>query len=58
VCNLRWEWEIPIPELESSVFIIPRERVKDRQDRLVVLNSVARSVIEEVRGENPDYVFT
>ncbi len=58
VCNLRWEWEVPIPELETSVFIIPRERVKNRQDRLVVLNSVSRSVIEEVRGVNPDYVFT
>jgi integrase len=58
VCNLRWEWEIPIPELETSVFIVPRERVKNRQDRLVVLNAVAQSVVEEIRGEHPDYVFT
>jgi len=57
VCRLRWEWEIPIPEMETSVFIIPRERVKNRQDRLVILNSVALSVIEEVRGKHGDYVF-
>lgn len=58
VCNLRWEWEIALPELETSVFIIPGERVKNLQDRLVVLNSPARCVIEEVRGEHPNYVFT
>jgi len=58
VCSLCWDWEIPIPELETSVFIVPQERVKNRQDRLVVLNSVARQVIEEVRGEHPKYVFS
>ncbi len=58
VCGLRWEDEIEIPELQTSVFIIPGKRVKNRQDRLVVLNSVASRVIEEVRGENPHWVFT
>jgi integrase len=32
--------------------------VKNREDRLVVLNSVAKSVIEEVRGQHREYVFT
>ena len=58
VCNLRWEWEVPVPELDTSVFIIPEERVKNGEERLVVLNRVARSVIEQVRGEHPEYVFT
>jgi integrase len=58
VCNLRWEWEVPVPELETSVFLIPSERVKNRQDRLVVLNKIAQQVIEEVRGIHPVYVFT
>src|SRR3990167_4189110 len=26
VCQLRWEWEMPIPELNMSVFIIPKHR--------------------------------
>ena len=47
VCNLRWEWEIEVPELKTSVFIIPADRVKNRQDRLVVLNRVAKSIIEK-----------
>lgn len=58
ICGLQWEDEIEIPALETSVFIIPGERVKNKEVRLVVLNSVARQVIEEVRGENSQWVFT
>lgn len=56
ICNLRWEWEVKIPE--GSVFIIPAWQVKNRQDRLVVLNNIAHSVINQVRGIHPNYVFT
>ena len=58
VCGLRWEWEIDVPELGTSVFLIPEEKVKNGDERLVVLNSVAKSVIESLRGEHPTYVFT
>jgi integrase len=58
VCKLLWEWEVPMPELNSSVFIIPARVVKNREDRLVVLNRVAHSVIEKVRGIHPTHVFT
>jgi integrase len=58
VCQLRWDWEVQVPELSTSVFIVPGEQVKNREDRLVVLNRVARSVVEEVRGIHPEYVFT
>ena len=58
VCGLRWDWEIEVPELGTSVFIIPSERVKNGEDRLVVLNRIAKSVIDSVRGEHADYVFT
>ncbi len=58
VCRLRWEWEETIPELGRSVFIIPGALVKNRRDRLVVLNDVASSVIDACRGQHPAYVFT
>ena len=58
VCYLRWEWEIPVTELATSVFVIPQDHVKNGEERLIVLNRVARSVIEKVRGEHPEYVFT
>jgi len=57
VCGLRWEWEEEIPHLNTSVFIIPAHRVKNREERLVILNSTAREVIDEVRGAHPEYVF-
>ena len=58
VCSLRWEWEIDVPELDTSVFLIPEERVKNGEERLVVLNNVAKSVVESVRGQDRMYVFT
>ncbi|WP_346396016.1 tyrosine-type recombinase/integrase [Pseudomonas syringae] len=65
VCKLRWEWEIAVPELNTSVFLIPadfggrhaRSGVKNGDERLVVLNSVARSIIEKQRGVSKDWVF-
>jgi integrase len=58
VCQLRWDWEVKVPELKTSVFIIPGTFVKNGDERLVVLNRVAQSVIEDVRGEDDEYVFT
>ncbi|MEJ2719138.1 MAG: tyrosine-type recombinase/integrase, partial [Deltaproteobacteria bacterium] len=52
------EWEIPVPEMETSVFIIPARKVKNRQDRLVILNRAAKAVVDEMRGLHPEYVFT
>ena len=47
-----------MPELETSVFIIPRDFVKNGLDRYVILNRIARSVIESCRKEHPEFVFT
>jgi integrase len=58
VCNLLWEWEVEVPELDTSVFIIPAHRVKNREDRLVVLNRVAREVVESMRGVHLTHVFS
>jgi hypothetical protein len=49
VCQLRWKWEVPVAELETSVFVIPaefggrseRSGVKNREDRVVALDDVA-----------------
>lgn len=58
VCQLRWEWEISLPELGTSVFLIPGELVKNREDRLVVLNRIAKSVVDSVRGQHRTHVFS
>ena len=63
LCNLQWSWEQRVPELDTpeikrSVFVLPSTSVKNRQARAVILNDIAHSVLEEVRGEHPVYVFT
>lgn len=57
ICGLTWDMEVSIPEMDTSVFIVPGYRVKNRQDRLVILNRVAKAVIEEQRGQHPTHVF-
>lgn len=63
VCSLKWKWEVPFPELGTSVFIIPgRENgegvTKNRDSRVVVLNTIARSIVEGMRGIHPVHVFS
>lgn len=65
VCKLNWEWEIRVPELGTSVFLIPadfggrneRSGVKNRDERLVVLNKVAMRIVDGQRGLHTQYVF-
>lgn len=58
VCGLRWSWEVPVPELGCSVFVIPEEEFKSKREHVVILNDVARSVVESCRGAHADFVFT
>jgi integrase len=57
ICNLQWDWEIQVPELGTSLFIIPGWRAKNGLDRVVVLNATARSVIDGRRDKHGEYVF-
>jgi hypothetical protein len=47
---------LTLPLLPSDR-LIPGGKVKNREERLVVLNRIARSVIDGVRGMHPEYVF-
>lgn len=65
VCKLQWDWEVKVPELDTSIFVIPAKfggrdgssGVKNKEDRVVVMNRVARSVIEAQRDKHKVYVF-
>jgi integrase len=57
ICSLQWQWEVQVPEIDSTVFIVPGQLVKNGDDRLVVLNKVAKSVVESVRGKHHSHVF-
>ena len=57
VCQLQWKWEYRVPEICTSVFIVPGNSVKNGEDRVIVLNSVARSIVDTQRGKHEKYVF-
>jgi len=58
ICQLRWDWEFQVPELDTTVFVLPASVTKNEEERMVPLNRVARSVIEAQRGKHPSRVFT
>ena len=43
--------------MNTSVFIIPGSFVKNGDERLVVLNRIAMSVAESMRGKHATHVF-
>jgi len=58
ITALRWDWEVQVPELGVSLFILPATATKNGEERAVVLNSVARRIVEERRGVHPEYLFS
>jgi integrase len=57
VCGLQWTWEVVVPEVGRSVFVIPAEAFKTKRPHVVILNDVAWSIIEGQRGVHPIWVF-
>ncbi len=57
VGELRWEWEVKVPEMDTSVFLVPGEFTKNATPCLIVLNSVAKMIIDERRGKITTHVF-
>lgn len=64
LCALEWswEWQSEYPDLEGRIFIIPGEFRKaelgEEEDRLLVLNDIAKSVVDSQRDVHSRYVFT
>jgi integrase len=58
VCQLQWQWEVAIPGMKTSVFILPASVTKTSTERVVVLNTIASRVVEARRGKHKDRVFT
>ena len=56
VCKLRWEWLV-CREDNIWYFEIPGEFVKNRFRRVVVLNDIAKSVIQKQMGSHLEFVF-
>ena len=54
--NLQWEWEFSVNG--GSVFVLPEGITKNDEERIIVCNSIAQSVIEKRRGIHATHVFT
>src|ERR1700674_1047656 len=57
VCGLQWTWEVAVPEIGRSVFVIPPEAFKTKRAHVVILNDVAWSIVEAQRSLHPIWVF-
>ncbi len=58
VLKLQWDWEFEIPELKTSVFILPAHVTKNGKERVVALNSTAMAMVNRQRGKHDTFVFT
>jgi integrase len=58
VCGLRWDWEVNVPELGRSVFVVPAEFFKTQRKHVMVLNDVAWAIVQRRRGKHKTFVFT
>ena len=58
ICGLRWEWERKVPELGTSVFVIPAQEFKSNRKHVAILNDIAAKIIESCRGAHKEFVFT
>lgn len=57
LCGLQWSWEVPIPELKRSVFVVPAHEFKSRRAHVVILNDAAWSIVATQRGKHPVWDF-
>jgi integrase len=57
VCGLQWSWEVALPEVARSVFVIPPEAFKSRRAHVVILNDAAWSIVQTQRCLHPIWVF-
>lgn len=58
LCGLKWEGEHDVQGTPSTAFIITEEAAKNKRARIVVLNSVARRIVDSQRGNNSEFVFS
>lgn len=61
VCNLQWAWEVPVRQLDISVFIVPTRHVKGvagkKAEWVVVCNTVAQEIVKRQSGKYAAHAF-
>lgn len=54
ITGLKWTEE----NRRQGYFLIPGDRTKNGEDRIIPLNAIAKQVVEAQRGIHPDFIFT
>ena len=49
--------EVTVPEVSRGVFVIPPEAFKTNRAHVVILNDIARSIVQAQRGKHPFWAF-
>jgi integrase len=58
IANLRWQWILPVPWLDTYFFYVPKEYVKGGlNDQALILNSRAHAIVAAQRGLHDEFVF-
>lgn len=57
VCGLRWDWEVPVPEVGRGVFLIPASEFKTAVPHVAILNDAAWRIIETLRAKRVEKVL-
>ena len=55
--NLRWSWRRYVQELDVYVFDVPGQYTKNKQDRVLVLNSLLQAQLVDIKQTDSDFVF-
>ena len=50
ICQLHWSWEYYIDTLNTSAFIIPGVYTKNGEPKLIVLNDIAKKVVNKPKA--------
>ena len=58
IIRLKWAWERKFPQLGKDVFCFDAPSSKNGNPVRLFLNSEARDVVNQCRGEHSEYVFT
>ena len=56
--NLRWSWRRYVQELDVYVFDVPGQYTKNKQDRVLVLNSLLQAQLDDIKQTDSDFVFS
>lgn len=58
ISRLKWAWERKLPQLGQGIFCFDVPTSKNGNPIRLFLNSEAREMVNQCRGEHPEYVFT